>query len=1024
MANQSTSFPLSAQGRRHVIAVRVSFQADSNRYTSGDGTFQEGSLPYLDSEDIRIDPLPHNQTYFEHHLEFARRYFRAVSNQQLELTYQVSDQIYPLPDSMAAYSPTGESFTNEPLAELVQDVWTTVQQDGGLSIPSGLDTDQLIFVIFHAGVGRDIELTGTTLDKTPQDIPSLYLSKQSLSSLLDQPNFSGFSLNTDQGAIKVNHSLILPRTLSRRGEQLGSPFVLQLSTNGLIVASIANQLGLPDLFNTETGDSAIGQFGLMDGAGFFASNGLFPPEPSAWEKWALGWVNPADYAPEQNPTVTLNATSTQRPEDVARISISQDEYYLVENRYRDPQEDGVQLTIRSPEGPDQNTTITNLDLTDENDWVEQLPAGVLIEADHYDWSLPGGLDAGPDGELETADDQILNGGMLIWHIDEAVIRAKQADNAINTDPQRRGVDLEEADGAQDIGRTDADQLVGLSATGSAYDFWWSGNTYSVITETDTLQLYENSFGPQTTPSTTSNAGAPSYLELYDFSDQGSTTTFRLRRTGFNQALAQPVHQLKLTNAHSYAVQGNASEAYPPSLNVLPTSVTSDTVLLVPAAASLWGIHIQHDGFQEEELLGGKPQQPLMGSEIIVGEQSGSADPLTVRSWSYTNQQWTEQWMTQIPATQGYLSTLDGQTLDLDGTTYQVDLSTGTLLNAFPQPLQRTPQVQGYQAQISNDLLTISNDGSSQQFTIPTGDIRQYVGTYFYAQDQPAFYVLSDEALWVTNPNSSLPTQSIYEGASLSWPAFIDLDGDQRLDLLFSTQQGRELMGMTHQGSVLAHFPISAPDQVRFWGPPLIADINGDQQMDLIIPGTDGYTYSLYGFESNGSPLSNFPLTVGGIQDPGQSPIHPVIDEQRQLLWAVSPQGDLKSWKLPQLGSVAWKGLYGPNSETNKMGMVNSSPAESDGNSLLQPSETYNWPNPANEQTHFRFQVQEPARIRIEISSMSGQQMDKLTYDARAGAPQEIQYSTQSLSSGVYYVLIKAQSENRKDHKLIKMVVVH
>ncbi len=49
---------------------------------------------------------------------------------------------------------------------------------------------------------------------------------------------------------------------------------------------------MPDLFDAETGKSAIGRFGLMDGQSLFAFGGLFPPEPSAWEKVFLGWENP------------------------------------------------------------------------------------------------------------------------------------------------------------------------------------------------------------------------------------------------------------------------------------------------------------------------------------------------------------------------------------------------------------------------------------------------------------------------------------------------------------------------------------------------------------------------------------------------------------------------------------------------------------------------------------------------------------------------------------------------------------
>ena len=150
--------------------------------------------------------------------------------------------------------------------------------------------DQIAFVLFHAGVGRDIELTGTTLEKTPQDIPSVYISKDAFGRLFDDPSFSGFPI--DNGNLLVDNTLILPRTLTRAGEDVtGAEVLLQLSINGMVTAQIGSHIGLPDLFNTETGESGIGRFGLMDGAGIFAYNGLFPPELSAWEKIHMGWAD-------------------------------------------------------------------------------------------------------------------------------------------------------------------------------------------------------------------------------------------------------------------------------------------------------------------------------------------------------------------------------------------------------------------------------------------------------------------------------------------------------------------------------------------------------------------------------------------------------------------------------------------------------------------------------------------------------------------------------------------------------------
>ena len=43
----------------------------------------------------------------------------------------------------------------------------------------------------------------------------------------------------------------------------------------------------------------------------------------------------------------------------------------------------------------------------------------------------------------------MNGGILIWHVDERVLARTLDYDQVNANEDRRGVDLEEGDGAQD-----------------------------------------------------------------------------------------------------------------------------------------------------------------------------------------------------------------------------------------------------------------------------------------------------------------------------------------------------------------------------------------------------------------------------------------------------------------------------------------------------------------------------------------------------------------------------------------------
>ena len=127
--------------------------------------------------------------------------------------------------------------------------------------------------------------------------------------------------------------------------------------NGILTASFGSFLGLPDLFNTNTGKTAIGRFGLMDGQSIFSFNGLFPPEPSAWEKVYLGLVNPITISSgEANVKIkTSSGNTTNTDSTMYKVLINSREYFLIENRNRDYLNNGQKLYIRNKAFNDVNT---------------------------------------------------------------------------------------------------------------------------------------------------------------------------------------------------------------------------------------------------------------------------------------------------------------------------------------------------------------------------------------------------------------------------------------------------------------------------------------------------------------------------------------------------------------------------------------------------------------------------------------------------------------------------------------------
>lgn len=1016
---------LDATGTLQVVAIMVEFQPDTNRLTSGTGLFGSDGmdgLPYLqNAADVRIDPLPHDQNYFEAHLEFAKNYYEKSSDGQLTINYQVLPDIYRLPKKMEAYSPIGETFTNEKLAELARDAWAQVEAGDNFDA-TGLDPDSTAFIIFHAGVGRDIELTGTNLDITPFDIPSIYLRKDNIRSLLNEPGFNGFPVN--DGNFRVTSSLIIPRTESRRGLDIqDNEFVFPLSINGLLIASIGSHLGLPDLFNTETGDPGIGRFGLMDGAGFFAYNGLLPPEPSAWEKIYLGWETPFTIHENTTGDIPLPAGSLNQPNSIARYDLSDSEYFLIENRHRDPDNTGTTITIRKADGTEVDQTFTNQDeafVFQEEGFDELLEAGIFVDATNFDFSLPGGLDTG-ENENDPGDDRELNGGILIWHIDESVINATIGNGQVNIDPDRRGIDLEEADGAQDIGKPVPGALNNSAAFGIAFDFWWAENDYRVILESGrSVQLYENRFGPATTPNNNSNSGSPSFFEFHEFSDNLPTATFQIKPAEPFEDLFTLNFSAQLDSSQNfYTDQDPYYESYPLSLSVYET--TADTFLIIPSQEAVTAVSISDPAGTQFQLTNNSVQQPLGAQELILAtkpEESSPTIDVASLNWNGTLQSFDTTWTATIPKNNGFISSQDGSILHADHTSAGVNAMDGSIVTLASNPFQRSEIIGGAYAEISNNSVTFS-PLPGYNFNISSDQNRAYTGN-IQLGSRSVFYVLEDDRLSLVDPNLGESAITIFEEEEAEWPAILDDASMIRVNKLNNT-----LVGINKIGGILNATPIDAPDGITFIGTPLYTDlISSQNEYATLVVGQDDYSMNIYAFHQNGDPVNGFPLHVGRAVSGNTQPIHPIIYEGK--LYAVSHKGSLKSWNLTQVTDTKWGSRYGQN-EFNKVSarVEDNSSSGNQGYSVLNMQETYNWPNPADDNTNIRFQITPPGgTVEISIITMTGRIIYEETITSGGGFPQEINVNTQNWGSGGYVARVKATVEGRSETKLIKIGVVH
>ncbi|KAA3616358.1 MAG: M6 family metalloprotease domain-containing protein [Calditrichaeota bacterium] len=206
---------------------------------------------------------------------------------------------------------------------------------------------------------------------------------------------------------------------------------------GVFCHEFGHALGLPDLYDTDYSSAGIGNWCLM-ASGSYGGDGGHPQTPahmSAWCKEELGWISP-----------------TIVTEDMFAVEIPNIEEHF-----------GAVYKI----------------------WKDGNPASeyFLIE----------------NRQKVGFDANIYNPGLLIWHIDKNIISAKSSSNKVNSDENHKGVDLEAADGSNDL-----DHNYNRGDGGDIFP----GNANNA------------SFTTTTNPNSTDYTNAPTYVEIANISLSG------------------------------------------------------------------------------------------------------------------------------------------------------------------------------------------------------------------------------------------------------------------------------------------------------------------------------------------------------------------------------------------------------------------------------------------------------------------------------------------------------------------------
>lgn len=463
-----------------VFVLRVQFAEEKpdNSLTTGLGTF--GTVP-TDKYSYNLDPPKQGGSplYWQKHLEFADRYFKAASGGQVAIRSRMFP-IYTLKKHMVDYNRT-EKMDGEKTAEfdearsrdyltfiydaVVAAATKDTSSDSPFRIPLSKNPNvKRAYMIVHAGASRLVDggSMGTKKADTPGDFIDVYVSNDAWEYLMPDSARHQFvrpamGIN-DKGdsvakGLLVENSVIDTLKSVMVVSEVASQDGLNWGINGIVVNQIARELGLPNTYDMVKGISRLGYYDLMDFAGYSAGNGFLPSMPAAWERAYMGWSKVREVRPTAGHPVTVKvgaAGTGLGDAEIVKVPLNGSEYLLIENRQRSWKASGMvdvsvfyenRETVKSVPVDSLNLVFEDSVCVDAKCKPNAKKAkGMIVGLSSYDAGIPAS-------------------GIAVWKINDWYLRESLKLGAANLwggadfRDHQFGISLIEADGVLSIGKT-------------------------------------------------------------------------------------------------------------------------------------------------------------------------------------------------------------------------------------------------------------------------------------------------------------------------------------------------------------------------------------------------------------------------------------------------------------------------------------------------------------------------------------------------------------------------------------------
>lgn len=990
-----------------VLAIKAQFQLDDDPNTTGNGHFDylgNGEPVYINNDpaqghNFEHEP-PHDSVYIHSQLLALRNYYWAVSGGKLWVEFkQVPEGLqsaYTLPHQMSFYSDFYNGWDNwgAGIYVLLRDAIEAADADP-LDISFG---DYQSYLVIHAGSCWQTDPWGA-------DIPAVFIR-------MDE----SYPIIANAGADVIYDGIIVGETQSQDGMVVGS--------QGEIAHEFGHQLGLPDLYDYSYQSVGLGEWELMSW-GSFNMNAYVPPHLSAWCKVFLGWAEPVVLSPGTDTTVALRWVA-KNPGDIVKIPINTNEYYLIENR-------------RAQSHPDTTVHFDPVEYGSDSSGVRVWKRGVLVKVDDYDISLP--FDLG-------------SGGLLVYHIDENLIRQRWEDNSLMTG-DIKAVDLEEADHIQDLER------------------WWGVSPYPTFASPRDAFFAGNNdrFDAFSDPPTTANDGSHSHIAMTGVSVPGETMTARFKvgwaLPGFPVTLGDTVDW----NSPNYAHLNFGTDS-------------AQTVVLLPGVSGklyCWRadgrgymnrdtIHVQGSDTVQiraemAKVRGSIYSSPAVGDvdkdgrpEVFVSAAATLTEgyvygfrfqPQPAFDTTETGHVYPVNRAAPVP---GFPVRVDGPVYsspllaDIDGDdTLEVVVAAddkklyawrrdGTPVAGFPVALgmetRSTPAAADLDGIPGAEIVVLSGD--SRVFAVrKDGTLLpgfpaltpwvDWVSSSAALSDidsdgWPEIIAANKKGLYVLDRNGRvLPGWPyFFEQPSVSSPAIGDVNRDGYHDIVVAN--GNKLYVFNFNGAIAAGFPVRISGSTIVQSSPILMQLSGGGGLDIVIGSPDG---RLCAFDGRGNVIPGFPLTVGGgvlstpmvwdmDNDPSSSELLVGCDD-----------GKLYAWSLPVGLSDSWHRFHADACQSGYR--FGSDPWMTNDNKL---ENLYVYPNPVRKTSaKIRFKAVGLRYGNAKVFNLAGDLVQDVSFDVYPCAENEVRWDTSNLASGVYIIRVEARGLNGSKVLTCKAAVI-